>query len=134
MIFAGVACRNVNLGLVGEVMMRAAVLTFLLATLAVSPAGAFQKFEEYRIRGDEIASVKIGPMENEAPATMVITLKPDSAGGDAVTIESDDDLEACKAAIEGVIGDAGSYVQIRAQLSAETMNGVMVTECVVLQP
>ena len=37
--------------------MRLAVLPFLLSALAVPPAAAFQKFEEYRIRGDEIASV-----------------------------------------------------------------------------
>ena len=113
--------------------MRLAV-SLLLAVLAVSSAAAFQKFEEYRIRGDEIASVTMVPPETEDPMTMVIKLKPDSAGGDKVTIESDNDLEACKATIEGIIGNAGSYVQIRAQLSAETMNGVMVTECVALQP
>lgn len=65
---------------------------------------------------------------------MVIKLTPDSAGGETVTIESDDDIEACKSAVEGIIGSAGSYVQIRAHVSAETMNGVMVTECIVLRP
>ncbi len=113
--------------------MRLAV-SLLLAALTASPAAAFQKFEEYRIRGDEIASVTMVPPETEDPMTMVIKLTPDSAGGDTVTIESDADLEDCRSAIEGVIGNAGSYVQIRAHVSADTMNGVMVTECLVLRP
>lgn len=54
----------------GEMIMRLAV-SLLLAALAASPASAFQKFEEYRIRGDEIASVTIGPMETEDPMIMV---------------------------------------------------------------
>ena len=100
---------------------------FLLACLA--PATAFQKFEQFRILGSEIRSVRLGPQEVEDPATLIIELAADSSGPHEITIESDDGLDACVQTIEYAIGDAASYIQITVQLTADTMNGVMVTEC-----
>jgi hypothetical protein len=38
-------------------------------------------------------------------------------------------LDECKLTIEYAIGDNASYIQITQHLTADTMNGVMVTEC-----
>jgi hypothetical protein len=44
-------------------------------------------------------------------------------------LESDGGLDECKLTIEYAIGDKASYIQITQHLTADTMNGVMVTEC-----
>ena len=103
------------------------VLIFALASVA--PAAALQKFEEYRILGSEIRSVRLGPQEVEDPATLVIELVTESSETEEISIESDGGLDDCKLTIDYTIGDKSRYIQIRVHTTADTMNGVIVTEC-----
>ncbi len=103
-----------------------------IGVIAAVQALAYQKFEEHRIRGDEISRVRMEPLENEAPSTMIIETNSDVTGVGEIVIESDGDLDACKEQVEAIIGDATSYAQITVQTTAQTMNGVMVTGCSVL--
>ena len=103
------------------------VLIFALAFAA--PASALQKFEEYRIMGNEIRSVRLGPQEVEDPATLIIDLVSDPSEARDITLESDGGLDDCKLTIDYAIGDKTRYIEIRVQTTADTMNGVMVTEC-----
>jgi len=112
-----------------ETFMIKPVLAALLALASVNPAPALQKFEEYRILGSEIQSVRLGPQEVEDPAMLIIDLVPGSSETRQLTLESDGGLDECKATIDYAIGDTNRYVQIRVQTTAETMNGMMVTEC-----
>tara|TARA_R110002020_G_scaffold35195_7_gene106335 strand:+ start:3161 stop:3514 length:354 start_codon:yes stop_codon:yes gene_type:complete len=104
-------------------------LTVLVVLASMSPAPAFQKFEQYRILGSEILSVRLGPMEVEDPATLILELTPNSSGPGEITIESDAGLDACKATVEEILGSATSTVEITVQVTADTMNGVMVIQC-----
>lgn len=103
------------------------VLIFALASAA--PVSALQKFEQYRIMGSEILSVRLGPQEVEDPATLIIDLVSDSSGSREITVESDGGLDECKLTVEYAIGDRNSYIEITVHLTADTMNGVIVTEC-----
>ena len=105
------------------------ILAALIALGSVTPSSALQRFEEYRIVGSEIQSVRLGPQQVEDPATLIIDLVPGSSETKQLTLESDGGLDDCKLTIEYAIGDTNRYVQIRVQTTAETMNGVMVTEC-----
>ncbi|WP_394688315.1 hypothetical protein [Hoeflea sp.] len=105
-------------------------LLFGLSTMLATPAPALQKFEQYRIMGSEISAVRIGPQEVEDPATLIIELVSASSDPVEILLESDGDLDECKLTIEYAIGDNASYIQITQHLTADTMNGVMVTECV----
>lgn len=106
------------------------IVLFCLITIATSlPVLAFQKFEEYRIRGDEIRSVKLGPQEVEDPATLVIELNSDASGVQQITVETDFDVEPCKTSIEEIIGNKQAYIQIVVHVTAQTMNGVVITQC-----
>jgi hypothetical protein len=102
-------------------------LVFVLASMATAPA--FQKFEEYRIAGSEIRSVRLGPQEVEDPATLIIELVSESTDTMELMIESDGSLDECKTEIEYMIGDRQRYVEIVAHITADTMNGVMVVRC-----
>lgn len=104
-------------------------LAALIALASVHPTSALQKFEEYRIIGSDIRSVRLGPQEVEDPATLIIELVTGAPENLEVSIESDGGLDECKLTIENAIGDKASYVQISVHLTADTMNGVMVTEC-----
>ena len=105
------------------------ILVLVLAALFASPASALQQFEQYRIMGNEIRSVRAGPQEVEDPAMLIIDLVSDSSDPRELMIESDGGLDECKLTIETAIGDSRSYVQITVHLTADTMNGVIVTEC-----
>lgn len=104
-------------------------LALVFASTFAASASALQKFEQYRIMGSEIRSVRLGPQEVEDPATLIIELVSESSGSREIMIESDGSLDECKTTIDYVIGDKASYIQITIQLTADTMNGVMVTEC-----
>ena len=112
-------------------MFRLATATVLLLA-TILPVDAYQQFEEYRISGNEIRSVKLLPQEVEAPGTIVIELTTDTAEARQITIESDFDIEPCKARIEEIIGNAQAYIQIVVHMTAQTMNGVVVTQCATL--
>lgn len=109
-------------------------MTFASLVLALLPAqaGAYQNFIEHRIRGEEIRSVRIVEPEAEDPFMLVIETDPDFTGTGEIVIESDSELEACREAVESAIGKRGTYVQIIVQTTAQTMNGTLATECVVL--
>ena len=109
-------------------MNRVALASLALA-LSSAQAFAYQSFVEYRIRGDEIRSARIEPPEMEAPSLMIIETDPDVSGTDEIAIESDDNLDECLQAVESAIGDSAKRVTIVIDTTAETMNGVMVTEC-----
>jgi hypothetical protein len=79
--------------------------------------------------GSEISAVRIGPQEVEDPATLIIDLVSDASEPAEIMLESDGGLDDCKLTIEYAIGDNASYIQITQHLTADTMNGVMVTEC-----
>ena len=102
-------------------------LSFALAS--AGPALALQKFEEYRIVGSEILSVRLGRQQVEDPATLIIELVTESSQSQELSIESDGGLDECKLTIDYAIGDKASYIEIRVHTTADTMNGVMVTEC-----
>jgi hypothetical protein len=105
-------------------------MLFGLSMLLATPASALQKFEQYRIMGSEISAVRIGPQEVEDPATLIIELVSDTSepARDHAGIRWRN-LDECKLTIEYAIGDKASYIQITQHLTADTMNGVMVTEC-----
>jgi hypothetical protein len=105
------------------------VLAALIALASITPASALQKFEEYRIIGSDIRSVRLGPQQVEDPATLIIELVSDSAEAREITIESDGGLDDCKLTIDYAIGDTSRYIEIRVHTTADTMNGMMVTEC-----
>lgn len=105
------------------------MLVLAFAAALGSSAQALQKFEQYRIMGSEIRSVRSGPQQVEDPATLIIELVSDSSDPREIMLESDGDLDDCKRTIEYAIGDGGSYVQITLHLTADTLNGVIVTEC-----
>jgi hypothetical protein len=111
--------------------MRHSGLALLLGLMLMpaAPASALQKFEQYRIMGSEIRSVRLGPQEVEDPATLIIELVSDASEPAEIMLESDGGLDDCKLTIEYAIGDRNSYIQITLHLTADTMNGVMVTEC-----
>ncbi|MGJ8571353.1 MAG: hypothetical protein ACSHXI_11710 [Hoeflea sp.] len=104
-------------------------LAALIALALVNPSSALQKFEEYRIIGSDIRSVRLGPQEVEDPATLIIELVSDASESREITIESDGGLDECKLTIDHAIGDKTRYIEIRVQTTADTMNGMMVTEC-----
>lgn len=104
-------------------------MLFGLLPMFATPASGLQKFEQYRIMGSEISAVRIGPQEVEDPETLIIELVSETSEPVEIMLESDGDLEECKLTIEYAIGDKGSYIQITQHLTADTMNGVMVTEC-----
>ncbi|MEQ8482284.1 MAG: hypothetical protein RIC18_16670 [Hoeflea sp.] len=113
--------------------MRHTISGLLLAAMAamtVSQMSALQKFEQFRILGSEIRAVRMGPQQVEDPASMVVELAGDGTGSTEIEIESDGFLDECRMTIENMIGDASSYVQITVHTTADTMNGMMVTECV----
>ncbi|WP_417408431.1 hypothetical protein [Hoeflea sp.] len=105
------------------------VLAGLIALASVTPASALQKFEEYRIIGSDIRSVRLGPQQVEDPATLIIELVSDASEAREITIESDGGLDECKLTIDHTIGDNTRYIEIRVHTTADTMNGMMVTEC-----
>ncbi|AKH99473.1 hypothetical protein IMCC20628_00752 [Hoeflea sp. IMCC20628] len=109
-------------------MIRLSIVVMFALTFA-SPASALQKFEEYRILGSEILSVRLGRQEVEDPATLIIELVTESSQSQELSIESDGGLDECKLTIDYAIGDKASYIEIRVHMTADTMNGVMVTEC-----
>ena len=109
--------------------MNRVALTSLAMALWPAQAFAYQSFIEHRIPGSEIRSVRIEAPEMEAPSLMVIETDPDVSGTDEIAIESDDNLDECLQAVESAIGDSAKRVTIVIDTTAETMNGVMVTEC-----
>jgi hypothetical protein len=109
--------------------MRLITIPIVLMAL-ISNAQAFQKFEEYRILGSEIISIKMLKQEVEDPSSFALYLK-DLA--EPIIFESDGFLDGCLQNIDYMIGDASQYVQIKVQTTADTMNGIMVTECVVVR-
>ena len=110
------------------------IISFTLFVIAnVTSVYAVQKFEEFRIFGSEIRSVKIEPQEVEAPATMIITVGFDDKNVTKITVESDEELDSCKQQLDAIIGNKQSYAQIVVHVNAETMNGVFVTQCSVFQ-
>ncbi len=106
-------------------------MVFLLAGFC-GPASAFQKFEEYRIPGNEIRAVRVTPPANEDPATIVIELDAEAQNDRQIILESDNALDDCKATVESAIGDEDTYVEIVLHTTANTMNGVIVVECLSL--
>lgn len=116
-------------GIRGKRFMIRSILVASIALSFAAPALAMQKFEEYRILGSEIQSVRLGPQEVEDPATLIIELVTGSSETQEFMIESDGGLDDCKMTIDYAIGDANRYVEIRVQTTADTMNGVMVTGC-----
>ena len=104
-------------------------LAALIVLASVNPSSALQKFEEYRIMGSDIRSVRLGPQEVEDPATLIIELVTDASETREITIESDGGLDECKMTIDYTIGDKTRYIEIRVHTTADTMNGMMVTEC-----
>jgi len=105
------------------------IVCCLFAAAACFPAAALQQFSEYRIPGHEILSVKVEPHVDEDPAAITLQLAPNASGSKELVLETDMDIEPCKAAIEEVIGNAQAYVQIVVHLTAQTMNGVVITQC-----
>ena len=116
-----------------EIMMTKRVaLPLLLAACALgsaAPASAFQKFEEYRIFGSEISSVTIGPQGVEAPATLIVKFVDTERFPEDLVLESDQSVDDCRDTIERAIGDENQYVQIVVQLTADTMNGILIVGC-----
>lgn len=113
--------------------MRQTISVLMLAAMAAMPVtqlSALQKFEQYRILGSEIQAVRMGPQEVEDPALLIVELTGDGSDPQTVEFESDDFLDDCRMTIENMIGDTSSYVQITVHTTADTMNGMMVTECV----
>ncbi len=90
-------------------------MVFLLAGFC-GPAWAFQKFEEYRIPGNEIRAVRVTPPADEDPATIVIELDAEVQDDRQIVLESDNGLDDCKATVESAIGDEGAALYLGAQL------------------
>jgi len=109
-------------------MSRLCLLLICVLALA-APATALQRFEEFRIMGSEIRSVRFGPQQVEDPVTLIIELVSESSEPLEITIESDGGLDECKMTIDYAIGDTASYIQITSHLTADTMNGIIVTQC-----
>ncbi|WP_420406976.1 hypothetical protein [Hoeflea sp.] len=112
--------------------MHKMILALVLATMASAPVSqvdALQKFEQFRILGSEIRAVRMGPQEVEDPALMIVEIAGDGSGSVEIEFESDGLLDDCRMTIENMIGDDTSYVQITVHTTADTMNGMMVTEC-----
>lgn len=109
-------------------MLRSAIILLIVTAMSYQ-AFALQQFSEYRIPGNEILSVKLEPHVDEDPATMTIQLKPNASGVQKLVLETDFDIEPCKAAIEEIIGNKLAYVQIVVHITAQTMNGVVITQC-----
>ncbi|MEQ8306509.1 MAG: hypothetical protein RIA09_08105 [Hoeflea sp.] len=112
--------------------MRRTILVLMLAAMAampVSQVSALQKFEQYRILGSEILAVRMGPQQVEDPALLIVELGGDGPDPQTIEFESDGFLDECRMTIENMIGDASSYVQITVHTTADTMNGMLVTEC-----
>lgn len=109
------------------------LMLFCLVTIAaIIPASALQQFSEYRIPGNEILSVKLEPHVDEDPATITLQLAPNASGTKELVLETDREIEPCKATIEEIIGNGQAYVQIVVHLTAQTMNGVVITQCLAL--
>lgn len=108
------------------------MLAMAMAGACCGGANAFQNFEEYRILGSEIQSVSMAPYEHEDPATLIIKVGSSADDAQEIVIESDGDLDTCKSDIETIIGNSDQYAQIVIYKSAQTMNGVLVTECAML--
>lgn len=99
-------------------------LALLLGTSAVQ---AFQKFEDYRILGSEIASITAtDPDFEEDPEILEIKLVEDSV---TLSLETDGSLEECAQTLEYVVGDPNQYAQIVVQVNAPTMNGSLIVQC-----
>ncbi len=106
-------------------------LTALLAFLvAAQPVLAFQKFEDYRILGSEIASIKAtDPDFEEDPEVLEIELIGDGGPDVTLQIETDGSLDECRQSLEYVIGDPNQYAQIVVQVNAPTLNGSLIVQC-----
>ncbi|MCP4380808.1 MAG: hypothetical protein GY798_05200 [Hyphomicrobiales bacterium] len=97
--------------------------------ISISSAPAFQKFEEYRIPGNEIRSVDMAPQGHEDPAVMILVVGADEGSSQKIEIESDFPLDRCMEDIETIVGANNAYVQMVVDMTAPTMNGVLLTEC-----
>jgi hypothetical protein len=111
-------------------MMRLALSLCAALMLAATTAQAFQKFEDYRILGSEIRSIKaIDPEFEEDPEMLEIELIGDGSEGVTLQIETDGSLEECAQTLEYLVGDPSQYAQIVVQVNAATMNGSLIVQC-----
>ncbi|MGH1577799.1 hypothetical protein [Planktotalea sp.] len=100
---------------------------FFLAISCGSAAFGFQKFEDYRILGSEIASIKaIDPEFEEDPEVLEIELVE---GGVTLQLETDGFLDECLQSLEYLVGDPNQYAQIVVQVNTPTMNGSLIVQC-----
>lgn len=94
--------------------------------LSAQGAQAYEITTEYRIGGEEIVSIVEPEIEIEAPLALELTLSQ----GQTLLIESDMLLGDCKAVLEDVQSKGNrAAAKIVIDYSADTMNGVVVTEC-----
>ncbi|MEM7055948.1 MAG: hypothetical protein AAF557_00025 [Pseudomonadota bacterium] len=104
----------------------------LVPSLAISNP-SFQKFSEYRIPASIVERVVIGSFEVEDPVPLEIYLK---AHNEPLVIETDGFAEECKDKIERAMGSdpenalGSETIQITVYETAQTLNGVLITECV----
>lgn len=111
-------------------MIRAALCASLPLLLTATTAQAFQKFEDYRILGSEIRSIKaIDPDFEEDPEVLEIELIEDGAPSVVLQLETDGGLEDCLQHIQYVVGDPNQYAQIVVQVNAPTLNGSLIVQC-----
>ncbi|MHA7777084.1 hypothetical protein [Roseibium sp. M-1] len=106
------------------------LIGLVLAAGLHSTAFAYQKLLTYRIAGKDLLEVTEKAPEVEDPFTLTLKL---ATGGEPeeLTIETDGDLGDCKDQLESIIGSDSAYAEIVVDESAQTMNGVMMTQCVV---
>ena len=109
--------------------LAAGVLALGLFPAGSSLAMAFEKFEEYRIVGTEIASVDlVAPGMAEDPHLFTIH----TVNEEAIELEADNEvtfMENCRDAVERVIGNSTAYIQIVILANAQTMNGSLFLQC-----
>ena len=109
-------------------MMR--LTAFLAFLVAAQPVHAFQKFEDYRILGSEIASIKAtDPDFEEAPEVLEIELIQEGAANVILSLETDGSLDECAQSLDYIIGDPTQYAQIVVQVNAPTLNGSLIVQC-----
>lgn len=111
-------------------MLRAISVALTAGLVSAGPALAWQKFEEYRILGSDLRSVRaIDPAFEEDP--MQLQLVVGAAGEAPVTldIETDGDAAECAQTLDHMTGDPNRYAQIIVQVNADTMNGSLIIQC-----
>lgn len=106
--------------------MRSKLFMFCLA-----PCVAFAQDtgREYEVTGEKIISVETTQVAPKDPFPLAIGL----SSGATWVIESDMPLDDCKSNFELAAGDPDLTVVVVVDENAQTLNGILVTRCAILQ-